>query len=38
MTGCVWGRGETVISMEGWAAAKVGRRCVRKRLRGGVSG
>lgn len=38
MTGCVCGRGETVISMEGCAAAKVGRRCVRKRLGGGLGG
>ena len=30
MTGWWFGRGEMEISIEGWARAKVGRRCWRK--------
>lgn len=32
MTGCLRGRGETVISTDGFWAAKAGRVCVRKAL------
>ena len=34
ITGCLLGRGETWISMDGWEAAKRGRWCCRKRLDG----